>query len=417
MNDFVFKWAKALVHKIKRRATRRARNRKWLTFSYGFRRIAGNLSTFYLPLFLFEVAQSIEISFATFTPIQKGMIVISLYYLVGRLVMAVFSLIEANLTLKIGHMQSMTISILIYALFLLSLTYVDQRPILLLASAVLSGLNTVFYWQSYNTLMSRFAARTEMGRSLGLLEFVKNLVSMLSPALGGLIISFLGYDYLFYTSLLIVLVSLIGIMKLEVGQEKDEVNLKEYLSWVKEKRFSRLMLSQAGRYFNDMSLSLWPLYVFLLLQDIKKVGYVYSVSLFLALLINLFAGNFLDKSKKSRLPFFVSGGVLSSLWVLRAMVFNVWGVVVVDSLNQMVGNFHWLFHKTAIFNRGQGSEDFSYFVYRLTNRSIAATFFWFILLIFFLIVPLEWNGLFALGAVGVLLSLLVKENKTEENSK
>jgi len=86
-------------------------------------------------------------------------------------------------------------------------------------------------------------------------------------------------------------------------------------------------------------------------------------------------------------------------------VVNAWGIVIVDSFDKMVGNFHWLFHANIVFKRGKGKQDFSYFVYRMTNRSIAAAVFWTLLLIFFLVVPLEWRGLFALGSVGVLLSL------------
>lgn len=407
----IFSWLEPLIAIIKKKVTRRARNRKWLTFSYSFRQIASNLSSFFLPLFLFEIAQTIEVSRFNFTPIQKGMVLISAYYLSARLVMALFSLIQANITLKIGHRRSMMAGILLYALFLMSLTYASDQPLFLFAGAFFSGLYTVFFWQSYNTLMSRFALKTEMGRSLGLLQFFNNLIAMLSPAIGALIISFFGFNYLFYASILIVLIALIGILQLDLRQEKDEVNLKEYLTWLKERRFNRLMLSQAGRYFNDASLVLWPLYVFLLLDDIKRVGYIYSLSLFLAMIINLFVGNVLDKKRKSRLPFFMSGSFLSGLWFVKAMVISAWGVVIVDSLDRIVGSFHWLFHETAMFNRGRGSQDFSYFVYRLTNHSIAAAIFWLLLLAFFLIVPLEWNGLFALGAVGVLLSLLVKENK------
>jgi hypothetical protein len=409
-----FQALKTLSQKIKRKITRKARNRQWLAFAYSFRQLASRLSVFYLPLFLFEISQDISIGHANFTPIQKGMILISMYYLFSRLVMAVFSLIEAQITLKIGHQQAMILSNLIYALFLLSLTYANQHPLLIFVSSALSGLESVFYWQSHNTLISRLFVKNKMGRGLSLIRFLKNLIEVLTPALGGLIVAFIGYDYLFYAGVLLLLVSLIGLFNLDLPQERDEVNLQEYLTWLKEKRFKRLVLSQAGKYFNDMGLTLWPLYVFILIGDIKQVGYIYSVSLFFAMMIGLFTGDFLDKKSHSKLPFFVSGGFLSSLWLLKSWVTGVWDVIVVDSFDRIVGNFHWLFHETIIFKRGQGSQDFSYFVYRMTNRSIAAALFWALLLVFFLIVPIEWNGLFILGAAGVLLSLLANE-KTEDS--
>jgi hypothetical protein len=353
-----FQALKTLSQKIKRKITRKARNRQWLAFAYSFRQLASRLSVFYLPLFLFEISQDISIGHANFTPIQKGMILISMYYLFSRLVMAVFSLIEAQITLKIGHQQAMILSNLIYALFLLSLTYANQHPLLIFVSSALSGLESVFYWQSHNTLISRLFVKNKMGRGLSLIRFLKNLIEVLTPALGGLIVAFIGYDYLFYAGVLLLLVSLIGLFNLDLPQERDEVNLQEYLTWLKEKRFKRLVLSQAGKYFNDMGLTLWPLYVFILIGDIKQVGYIYSVSLFFAMMIGLFTGDFLDKKSHSKLPFFVSGGFLSSLWLLKSWVTGVWDVIVVDSFDRIVGNFHWLFHETIIFKRGQVSPYF-----------------------------------------------------------
>jgi len=403
----------SLPQQVNQKLTLRRRNLKWLSFSLMFRQLAGQLSSFYLPLFLFKVSANFEIGQGGFTPLQQGMILLSMFYLFERLVAALFSLVEANLTIKIGHEQAMLFGTLIYTLFLLTLSYVEKHPLMIFVGAFLSGIQMVFYWQSYNTLITRLSFKNSMGKNLSILRFIKNFISMLGPALGGLIITFFGFNYLFYVSIVALVVSLIGIIKLDLPPEKDEVNLQEYLSWLKEKRFNRLVLSQAGRYFNDMSLVLWPLYVFLLMGDVTKVGYIYSISLFLAMIINLFMGDILDGKKKSKVPFFVSGGFLSSLWMVKAFVVNAWGIVLVDSFDKMVGNFHWLFHANIVFKRGKGKQDFSYFVYRMTNRSIAAAVFWTLLLIFFLVVPLEWSGLFALGSAGVLLSLLAKEGTDE----
>lgn len=400
-----------LYHRLKFNVTRRRRNRRWLAFGLFFRNTAESLSNFYKPVFLYQVGQSLPILETGFSDIQKGMIMISFYYLTQRLVSGIVNFFQASVTLKIGHGRSMLIGNLFKALWLLCLTYVQKTPWLIVPSAILAGIEMGFYWQSHNTLVCRLSLEKEMGKSLAGFKFLSNFVTMLSPFVGAMIVNYFGFNYLFYASILLVLVAISGIIQLELVAEKDEVNLKEYLGWMREKPFIRLALSQMGHYFYDISIILWPLFVFLIMTDIVKVGYIYTISLFFAMLISLFTGHVLDKKKKIKLPFIISGGILSTMTMLRMLVGSPWDIVIVDSSNRMLGNFYWLVHEKIIFSRGRGSQDFSYFVYQQVNRSLAAIVFWTLSLTFFLVLRLNWTGLFGLGALGVLMSMLVREKK------
>ena len=64
-------------------------------------------------------------------------------------------------------------------------------------------------------------------------------------------------------------------------------------------------------------------------------------------------------------------------------------------------------------NRGKGREAFSYFTYREMIISFASFLFWAIFASIFLFSSMEWDGLFVVGGVGVLLSLLI--NKKHED--
>jgi MFS family permease len=400
-----------LYHRLKDNITRRRRNRRWLAFSLFFRNTAASLSSFYKPVFLYQVAQTLPLLDTGFTDLQKGMILISFYYLTQRLVSGIINFIQAALTLKIGHQRSLLFGNLFKASWLLCLTYVGTNPWFIVLSAILAGVEIGFYWQSHHTLVCRFSLEQEMGKSLAGFRFLGNFITMLSPFIGATIVSFFGFNYLFYISILLVFVAIGGVTQLELSTEKDEVNLKEYLDWMKEKAFKRLALAQMGRYFYDISVLLWPLFVFLILSDIVKVGHIYTISLFFAMLISLFTGQLLDKKKRIKLPFFLSGGILSVITMLRIFVVSAWDVVIVDSSNRMLDNFYWLVHEKMWFTRGRGSQDFSYFVYREVNRSLGAIVFWALTLSFFLFFRFDWTGLFALGALGVLMSMLIKESK------
>jgi MFS family permease len=166
----------SLSQQVNQKLTLRRRNLKWLSFSLMFRQLAGQLSSFYLPLFLFKVSANFEIGQGSFTPLQQGMILLSMFYLFERLVAALFSLVEANLTIKIGHEQAMLFGTLIYTLFLLTLSYVEKYPLMIFVGAFLSGIQMVFYWQSYNTLITRLSFKNSMGKNLSALKFIKNFI-------------------------------------------------------------------------------------------------------------------------------------------------------------------------------------------------------------------------------------------------
>ncbi len=405
---------KKIYHRIRHNVTRRRRNRRWLAFTLFFRNIAGNLSGFYKPLFFYQAAQMLNFWPADYTDLQKGMVAIGFYYLGQRVVSFIINFVQAQLTLKIGHDRSLLLGNLFRTLWLLSLTYVDVSPWFLIIATVLAGIETGFFNQSYHTLICRLSLEEEMGKSLGASKFLGNFISMLTPFLGGVIISHFGFNYLFYSSILLILVSIGGLLKLEIPAEKDKVNLQEYLSWVKEKRYNRLMLSQMGRYFYDISLVLWPLFVFLIIDDVVRVGSIYTISLFFAMLTSLFTGHYLDKKKQPRLPFLVSGGILSTISMFRLLVTGAWDIIIIDCSNRILGDFYWLVHEKFIFIRGRGSQDFSYFVYREVNRSLAAVLFWSAAALFF-VFKLDWLGLFALGSLGILMSMLAKQNKGKLN--
>jgi len=397
------------------RLNRKHRNLRWLNFSVFFRQVAAKLATFYLPLFLFQLVEEFPLDhwlFVNKTKIQQGMILIAAFYLIERLAMIVSAMPFAKLTRKIGHDRMLIIGLSIFMLDLVGLLFLKKNTQLFVLVAILNGLKVTSYWHSYRTLLERNSYKKDVGKNTSIKRILDNIVGVVTPVLGGMVIAKCGYDYLFYAALIAILISIIGTFNLTIKEELDEVGWGEYLSWVKEKSFLKLMFSQSGMIFNSMVLMLWPLYVFLLIGDVEKVGILYSLSVFLAIVINYFVGSNLDKKrKKNKIPYLISGGVLSILTFLKVGVVQLWNVVAIDSLDRLVGNFHWLVFDAAIMKRGKGSQEFSYFVYRQINHSWAALIFWLLFLVFFFLFPIGWTGVFLLGSVGVLMSLLVNESK------
>jgi hypothetical protein len=122
-----------------------------------------------------------------------------------------------------------------------------------------------------------------------------------------------------------------------------------------------------------------------------------------------FAVGFYIDHTKSKRPFFASGAVLSLLWMARMHIWSFWHIAVINIIDKLTGDFHWLFYDTAFMRRGKGSQAFSFFVYREVIISISALIFWSLVVGLFTTVASGWTGLFVLASVGVLLTVLIKE--------
>ena len=97
-------------------------------------------------------------------------------------------------------------------------------------------------------------------------------------------------------------------------------------------------------------------------------------------------------------------------WIIRSFVVGFWSIVVVNTLDRITSSFHWLFFDRVWVVRGKGREGLSYFTYRQMITSAAAIVFWsLVFFLFYFLVKLD--NLFLVAAVGVLLTLLVKEHQ------
>ncbi len=392
-------------------AFQKTKNLQYLYAIRLVRELANQLMIFFLPLYFFNLRFSFMGRFGL-SGLQEGIFNVAIFYLLTYLVCFIFAIPISKILIRHGISYGFLLGHLFYCLFILFLYLSKQNPYLVLSAAIINGLQINFFWNSYHYFLSKNSYKTKIGTNLGLINFLLNLLAMTAPAFGGLIIVTLGYEVLFLISLVIILGGVIFSILLDNVKVQDNVSLQEFATWLKEPGFRRLAVSFSGRYFNDASISLWTLYMFILLGNTEGVGYFYSLSLFLALFISYGAGSFIDKNKGHN-QFLVSGGFLSIFWLLRGFVVNIWSITILNAIDKVTASFHWLFFDRSWIMRGKGKEALSYFVYREMIYSLAAIVFWLLVVLIFYFLIAAWKNLFVAAAIGVLLTLLIKDHKDE----
>jgi len=383
------------------------------------RELVNKLVMFFLPIYYFNLQLPIwdKINWSlrlnnqnTLTALQIGVFNIALLHLLNRLVAFISSIWVAKNTIKFGTKHAFVMGQILYTLFTAFLFLSQVNPYWIFLAVIIDGIQINYFWNSYYYSLSRNSDHHKMGSNLGIINFLLNIITMISPALGGLIIAGLGYGNLFLLGLVLIVIALIFAILMDNVKVRDKISWEEFSTWMMEPGFRRLGTTFVGRYFNDGMLQMWPLYIFILLGTSAKVGFLYSFSLLLAMLISYSVGAVIDK-RKNRRPFVLSAGILSFFWVIRSFVVGFWSIVVVNTLDRITSSFHWLFFDRVWMVRGKGREGLSYFTYRQMILSVAAIVFWSLVFFLFYFFGEAWVSLFLVAAVGVLLTLLVKEHQ------
>ena len=397
----------------------KSKNLKYIYAIRVLRELVNKLVIFFLPLYFFNlhlpIWDQVNLSLISnglpaFSTLQIGIFNIALSHVLSRLICFLSAIPIAKIQTKFGIQHGFVLGHLLYAVFVLLLFMSKANPYFAILAMAVDGFQMNFFWNSYYYSLSRNSNENKMGSNLGVIKLILNLLAMVSPALGGLIITSLGYSTLFLLGLVVILVGVIFSLLLDNVKVHDKISWKEFKDWMQEPGFRRLALTFSGRYFNDAMVILWPLYMFILLGSTEGVGTLYSLSLFLAFLLTYLIGGAIDKNT-NRKPYLFSGGLLSILWMLRSFFVGIWSIAVINTIDKLTSTYHWLFFDRAWILRGKGRQALSYFVYREMIMSAAAVLFWILVFFLFYFFGQAWTSLFAIAAIGVLLTLLVREHK------
>ncbi len=377
------------------------------------RDFVSKFSFFFLPIYLFELGQTVRWFDAwRLSTLQQGMMMLAIFFIIMRTLAFLLGVPTGRFLAKIGYQKGLVLGSVMQALSFVTLYATQQQPMLIFVAMLTEAIQLNLFWNSFHTVLSKSMIRNRVGQDLSTIQFMLQLLSAVIPAISGALALAFGFNVLFLAGILGTLVSALFALNLKLGKEHDQVSWGEFWQWLSEPSYRRLSLSFIGRYANDTMLFVWPLYVFLIFGSIEKVGFLYTLSLFLALVVTFFTGFYL-RTTNSRKPFFLSGSFLSLLWFLRMHVITPWAIAFVDTADKLAANFHWLYFDSLFMRRGKGHQALSYFVYREMVMSAGGVVFWVIFALVFLFSQLGWNTLFVLAAVGVLLSLLVRDTPHE----
>lgn len=388
---------------------------RWLFVGHLIRGVADQAIGLFIPIFLFTRAQQLSIFSLTalsgLNELQRGIVLIASYYFLSHAIELLLMIPMTKVMKRLGLVRSMmlgnVLTVVLYLLFFGS----QFNPLFLLLAAVLDGTSTAMYWIPYFTEFAVQADLKKIGSEVGGALFLEQLLRAAMPMLGGALIMSFGFGSSYLTAAVLFMFASLTLFFIPEVSFSYEVTLKDFQAWCKKKSFLPTVLGFAGKYIDDATFYIWPVFVLLFLGNIQRVGYVYTIVLFISLILSYFMGWYLGKHRSAKL-FNMSGSVIGIIWVCRIFVTNIWNLLLADTMDRLMLCIYTPIFETYFIRKSRGKHVFHFHVYREMLISCVSLLFWPVVVSMFMF-PFGWGGLFVLAGIGVVLSLYMQGGQLE----
>ena len=360
------------------------------------------LLSLFSPIYIFKIGQNFSLS-----P-KNSLVLVFSYFLLLHIVKLLTLPLAENLAVKIGFKKISYLSSLPFAFFVAFLIFSQKSPFWLLPAAIFWGVNASLFWFSYHGFFVKLSDADHFGQATATAQFLGTIANVLSPIMGGFVIWKFGFGALFVLSGAIFVTSL---MALWFAQEKkpyhDAKISKVWQLFTTHKKMAVAYLGLGGE--GGLYGVAWPLFLFVVLGKILVVGQVVSAAIFLAALLTLIVGIWVDRLGK-RAVIRIGAPVVFLSWLGRIFARTPGAIIGVDTFYRVADQMLvipfsvWTYQKALEGGTGQA----------LYFREISVTFgtiFALLMAGIMLIFGANLETLFILAAIGSLLPLLIIKKK------
>jgi len=284
-----------------------------LYISVAIKSFAISMISIFIPIYLLKLNYSLTTVF--------------IFYAILNFSHALFVIPAAKISSKYGFKHSIFYSIPILIIFYLALYTLKQFhwPIYLLA--VIFGINNALYWIGYHVDFSRFSDKKNRGKEVGTVKIVSSIFYVLGPIIGGLIITFVGFQALFATVSILLLTSAIPLFFSKDIHNPINFSIRRIFKGQSIKNtFAFIGYGIEG----GAASVIWPVFIFFsILNNFTTLGLVSSLSVSFSLLFVFIIGRFSDVRRRLVLKI---GSLLNTvIWGVRFFIKTTLQVFIVDS--------------------------------------------------------------------------------------
>lgn len=278
------------------------------------------LNELYYFSLLFSLAQALVLIFEPvfFYSLGLGLSTIAAYYALHYTLYAVLLPWGARFAARFGLECSLVLSTPIFIVYFVTLALLPGRPALFWLAIVLLTLHKIFYWPAFYTVMARYGDGGNRGTELSWMHLLNYGVGVLGPLAGGLVVVTYGFPALFVAAAIVVAAASLALLKTAEGDGHQDIEYRAPWQIIFNSRHWRMVLATLGQGEDLVHRFFWPLFMFIILGNAGRLGFVAALSAIPMVLVAFVVGEASDVYTPRRVlrwaaPFFSLAHVISPL--------------------------------------------------------------------------------------------------------
>ncbi|MDP3741484.1 MAG: MFS transporter [bacterium] len=232
---------------------------------------------------------------------------------------------------KYGYKHAIFVSNIFYIIYWLILFSVDKNTALFFIAPIFFALQKSWFWPAYDADIALSTAKVQEGREVGVLLSLVQAGFVAGPFLGGLLAHKFGFSALFVCASLLLLFSVYPLFRSPDIHSRHKFRYKNL--WDIMKALPQNFFGYFGYAEDLMVMSLWPIYIFLILPNVFGVGLMTTVATALGTVLMLYIGKLTDKIDKRKLIQLTSL-FYAVTWLFRFLAKSVPSVLAIDSAHK-----------------------------------------------------------------------------------
>ena len=239
----------------------------------------------------------------------------------------------AKLASHVGFKHSILLSNIAFVVYWIALFSIAQYHFLFYIAPVFFAIQKSLFWPAYDADIALAAKKDkdQEGREVGALKSVMVLAFVVGPVIGGFVSEAFGFFSLFVLASLVMLFSAYPLFRTKDLYSEHEFSFKMLLKIFSEHKQN--FFAYWGYAEDLMVMSLWPVFMFIVIADVSNVGVVATIAALVSAAIMLYAGRLTDKIDKRKIVR-ISAIITSVLWIFRFFGRTLVGVLTFDILTK-----------------------------------------------------------------------------------
>jgi len=375
--------------------------------------LAVSLVGIFLPIYIYNISKSYL--FFNQDIVINGISWVIAYFLLRSIFTLVSLLFLGNLIFSKIHFQLSMIISFVFLVTEILLWYLSAGNLfLILIAGVLAGFKVTLYWVPYHIFFLRKSGRKikSFGKNTSTRFFLTRIISSIGPAIGGLIIINFGFNVLFMTSILLLVVSALPIaLVIHDWKHREHNMVKVIRKYVLNSKYKRIAISYIGEGVDSLIYVIfWPILLYLVINNFAKIGFINSLSFLLSSIAILQIGRLIDKHGAYKIHGI--GVIINSLLYIPRMFFRVPALFYsLDVADKFVTGMYSLPIMYTTYEKARKLGGSDYILFREVCIHVGAIAALALILVVIQLTS-TWVWVFGLAMIGSIMTFFIE---TDEN--